>query len=471
MQDMLQILSRAVNEWQPQDRPVSRPVPAPELTQLIDTSLQHEGSDLATIEQAVKDYLHYSPAVYKSDFNKLLYSGQNEPALLGDWVTAMANSTMHTYQMSPVATLMELELIKQWNKLIGFSDSPSGGDGIMVSGGTQANLLSFMLARHKACPDYKSKGAQGRTLVAYVSDQAHYSAEKAVSVLGLGTDNLIKVASDEQGKMRPDALQAAIKDTLAAGHTPFYIGLTAGTTVAGAFDPVKACSDIAKAYDLWLHIDGAWGAPVLYSEQHKSLIADSHLADSFTWDAHKLMNVPITAAAILVKDAGFLKQTCTGGGGDYLFHADQNASYNLGERSIQCGRRADALKVWLSWKAIGNKGFADKIDYLQDLKNHLVETIANTNNFDMLAPAAYLNVLFQYKPDGMTDEAELRKLNIGICKAMQANGGTFTDYAQYQGRTGIRLIIANEGISTQQLDNLLQEIRRLGEEIFTNQTL
>ena len=465
MQDMLDILNRAANQWQPDDRPVSRPVAAAQLSQLVDVSLAQEGSDLGSLEQAVKDYLHYSPAVYKSDFNKLLYSGQNEPALLGDWVTAMANSNMHTYQMAPVATLMELELISQWNKLIGFDQSPSGGDGIMVSGGSQANLISVLLARHKKCPDYKTKGAQGRTLVAYVSDQAHYSAEKAVHVLGLGTDNLIAVASDSEGRLRPDVLQSAIEQSLSEGKTPFYIGLTAGTTVVGAFDPVKACSDIAKQHDLWLHIDGAWGGPVLFSEQSKVLVADSHLADSFTWDAHKLMNVPITAAAILVKDAGFLKQTCTGGGADYLFHTDQNSAYNLGERSIQCGRRADALKVWLSWKAMGNKGFAKKMDHLQALKNHCVTGIEQHQQLHMLAPSVYLNVLFQYQPVGVTDQAELRRINIGICKAMQEAGSTFSDYAQYQGRTGIRLIIANEGISNEQLDALLEEIVRRGESL------
>ena len=462
MQDMLSILNRAVNEWQPEDRPVSRPVPAMELSNLVDVSLQHEGSNPESLEQAVKDYLYYSPAVYKSDFNKLLYSGQNEPALLGDWVTAMANANMHTYQMAPVATLMELELIRQWNQLIGFDQSPTGGGGIMVSGGSQANLIGLLLARHKACPDYKAKGAQGRTLVAYVSNQAHYSAEKAMHVLGLGTDNLVKVASDTEGRLCPDALQTAIQQTLAAGHIPFYIGLTAGTTVVGAFDPVKACSDIAKAHNLWLHIDGAWGGPVLFSAQHKALLADSQLADSFTWDAHKLMNVPITAAAILVKDANALKDCCSGGGGEYLFHADQNTSYNLGEGSIQCGRRADALKVWLSWKAVGNKGFAAKIDHLQALKSHCVNRIKQHSDLQMLAPSVYLNVLFQYQPEGIIDQKELRRINVGICKAMQEAGSTFTDYAQYQGRTGMRLIIANEGISKTQLDALLDEISRHG---------
>ena len=465
MQDMLDILNRAVREWQPEDRPVSRPVPAAELGKLVDVSLQHDGNNLESIEQAVKDYLYYTPAVYKADFNKLLYSGQNEPALLGDWVTAMANANMHTYQMAPVATLMELELISQWNQVIGFDQSASGGGGIMVSGGSQANLISLLLARHKVCPDYKAKGAQGRTLVAYVSNQAHYSAEKAMHLLGLGTDNLVKVASDTEGRLRPDALQTAIEQTLAEGHTPFYIGLTAGTTVVGAFDPVKACSNIAKAHNLWLHIDGAWGGPVLFSEQHKSLLADSHLADSFTWDAHKLMNVPITAGAILVKNASALRDCCSGGGGEYLFHADQNSSYNLGEGSIQCGRRADALKVWLSWKAVGNKGFADKIDHLQELKSHCVKSIEQHHQLKLLAPAVYLNVLFQYQPAHITDQAKLRTLNIGICRAMQEAGSTFTDFAQYQGRTGIRLILANTDINKTQLSDLLAEIQSLGEQL------
>ena len=465
MQDMLDILNRAVREWQPEDRPVSRPVPAAELGKLVDVSLQHDGNNLESIEQAVKDYLYYTPAVYKADFNKLLYSGQNEPALLGDWVTAMANANMHTYQMAPVATLMELELISQWNQVIGFDQSASGGGGIMVSGGSQANLISLLLARHKVCPDYKAKGAQGRTLVAYVSNQAHYSAEKAMHLLGLGTDNLVKVASNTEGRLRPDALQTAIEQTLAEGHTPFYIGLTAGTTVVGAFDPVKACSNIAKAHNLWLHIDGAWGGPVLFSEQHKSLLADSHLADSFTWDAHKLMNVPITAGAILVKNASALRDCCSGGGGEYLFHADQNSSYNLGEGSIQCGRRADALKVWLSWKAVGNKGFADKIDHLQELKSHCVKSIEQHHQLKLLAPAVYLNVLFQYQPAHITDQAKLRTLNIGICRAMQEAGSTFTDFAQYQGRTGIRLILANTDINKTQLSDLLAEIQSLGEQL------
>ncbi|ASJ76228.1 pyridoxal phosphate-dependent decarboxylase family protein [Granulosicoccus antarcticus] len=465
MQDYLDVLTRAVQEWVPEDRPTSQAPSAAELKQILDVSLADEGSDMQSLEDAVKAYLHYNPAVYKSDFYKLLYSGQNKPALLGDWITSLSNATMHTYQVGPVATLMELELIHQWNRLVGFDKDGNQPEGVMVAGGSQANLIGMMLARHHACPDLKSQGPSGRTLVAYVSDQAHYSGQKAANVLGIGTDNLIAVASDDQGRICPVALQQEIDNSLSKGHLPFYIGLTAGTTVTGAYDPVAPCSEIARKHNIWLHIDGAWGGPILFSEQHRHLLADSHLADSFTWDAHKLMNVPITAAVILVKQAGALKSCCSGGGGEYLFHADENADYNLGERSIQCGRRADALKVWLSWKAIGNQGFAAKIDQLQTMKSTCVELINNSDTLEMLAPAAYVNILFRYRPETMTDEAELKALNIGICKAMMNNGGPYVDYAQYKGRYGIRLILANDEVDEAQLAALLELCQQTGREL------
>ena len=462
LQDYLEILTRAVQESQPDDRPVSQAPDAAALEQLLDVGLSDEAADLHTLEEIVKSYMHYNPAVYKSDFHKLLYSGQNNAALLGEWVASLSNANMHTYQMSPVPTLMEFELIRQMNGLIGFGE---GSEGVMVAGGSQANLIGMMLARHHVCPDYKSKGAQGQTLVAYVSDQAHYSGQKAANVLGIGTDNLIAVASDDQGRICPKALTEQIDKSLAQGHTPFFIGITAGTTVTGAFDPVRECSEIARQHKIWLHIDGAWGAPVLYSDSHRHLLADSELADSFTWDAHKLMNVPITAAAILVKHAGALEACCSGGGGEYLFHEDENSDYNLGLRSIQCGRRADALKVWLSWKAVGSQGFAKKMDYLQALKATCVEHIEQYDKLEMLAPAEFVNVLFRYRPTHISDNQTLRKLNIAICKYMMQNGGPYIDYAEYKGRYGIRLILANENVTKTQLEALLARCVQVGDEI------
>jgi len=461
MQKHLDILNRATHEWMTKDRPVSQASEAAVLEKKLDLALSSDGADIDSLEPFIKAYLQYNPDVSQPEFFKLLYSGLNKPALLGDWITSLSNATMHTYQVGPVATLMELELILQWNQLVGFEN----GEGVMVSGGSQANLIGMMLARHHACPDIKSKGFEGRTLVAYVSDQAHYSGQKAANVLGIGTDNLIAVESDEEGRIKPDSLLMEIDKSIAKGHLPFFIGLTAGTTVIGAYDPVAPCSEIARKHNIWLHIDGAWGGPILFSEKHRHLLADSHLADSFAWDAHKLMNVPITAAVILTKEAEKLEACCSGGGGEYLFHKDENAAYNLGERSIQCGRRADSLKVWLSWKASGNKGFEKKIDYLQDMKQEFLAMLDQHESLQLLAPAAYLNILFRYKPKSIRDEEDIRQLNIDICKTMMKSGGAYVDYARFKGKTGIRLILANENVTTAHLKKLLDQCVKIGQEL------
>jgi len=468
VQPYLDIFQQLAVQHFDQDRPVSKPISAEDLKQIVDFGLVSEGADLAALKQAAGHYLSYQPDSAQVDFFKLLYSGRNNPALLGDWVTSLSNANMHTYQMSPVATLMELELINQWNRLVGFTSSSSSasqtGDGVMVSGGSQANLIGMMMARHRACPGIKTKGLGNRRLVAFVSDQAHYSGQKAANLLGIGTDNLIAVASDNQGRLCPAALVDAIDLSIEQGHTPFYIGLTGGTTVLGAFDPVPECRAIADQYNLWLHIDGAWGAPVLFSQQHKHLLKGCEQADSFSWDAHKLMNVPITAAVILTRHQGMLDQACGGGGGgEYLFHNDENASYNLGQNSIQCGRRADALKVWLSWKAFGSQGFEGKVDRLQAIKQGCVDAIDASTHLHMVGPAPYLNVLFQFLPAIDMNEEQLRELNIAICKTMQGQGGAFVDYAKYQGKTDIRLILANSDTQASDINRLLTNCIKTGE--------
>jgi len=208
---------------------------------------------------------------------------------------------------------------------------------------------------------------------------------------------------------------------------------------------------------------------VLFSPEYKHLLKGCELADSFAWDAHKLMNVPITATVVLTCHRGILEATCGGGGTEYLFHADENSAHNLGQKSIQCGRRADALKVWLSWKAIGNNGFADKVNELQVVKQDCVKAIETSTDLHMIGPAPYLNVLFQYRPMAPLDEAQLRTLNIAICKTMQIQGGAFVDYSKYQGKTGIRLILANTDTQTSDIDRLLAHCVETGQSL-TSQT-
>ncbi len=462
MNKYVEVLDSLVNDYESIDRPVFKDIKAVDLTNILDLKLTDQGCSLEVLHRSLKDFMDYSPDVSQTGFHKQLYSGVNEPALLGEWVASLTNSVMHTYKMGPVATLMELEVIRQLNKLVGFEK----GEGIMVSGASQANLIAMMLARHRICPQLKKEGYQGRSLVAFVSDQAHYSMQRAANIIGIGENNLIAVNSDENGKMDPENLRFCIEKSIEQGKLPFFIGLTAGTTVIGSFDPVMPCNEIAKFYGLWLHIDGAWGAPILFSERYKDYLSGCDQADSFTWDAHKLMNVPLTAGVILTRETGQLKDCVAGGGGNYLFHQDENSAFNMGELSIQSARRADCLKLWSSWKSEGTQGYLKKIETLQNKKSYFVELLDKHPKFSIIAPSPFLNVLFQFKPSNQLHESELRALNVEICKLLAASGGAFIDYACFKGRTGIRAIFANEDVSRSYMDELLMSCEKLGTLIY-----
>ncbi|MDJ0901600.1 MAG: aminotransferase class V-fold PLP-dependent enzyme [Xenococcus sp. MO_188.B8] len=429
------------------------------LKKKIDLTLPDDGATLEELLPIVESYLQYSVRTGSTQFFNLLFSGYSIPGILGEMVTSAANTTMHTYEAAPVATLMEIELIKKLNDLVGFNE----GEGLMVTGGSNANMIGMLCGRHQVLPEAKLKGLGNHQLVAFVSEQAHYSYAKAANLLGIGIDNLVKVESDNDGKMISEALEVAIQKSLSEEKTPFFVGATAGTTVLGAFDPLPAIAEITSQYGLWLHVDGAWGAPVLFSDKHKHLLVGSELVDSFTWDAHKLMGVPLICSAILVRDKGILRQACSGGGTDYLFHDDENESYNLGQMSLQCGRKVDALKSWLCWKYYGNKGYQKQIDNLFEIANYATEYIRNCDNLELIAEPEFLNICFRYiSQEHKFDSTALDDLNLEIRQKLIHSGAAFVNYAHYQGKTIIRLILANSELKKADLEKFFHNFVNAG---------
>lgn len=459
MQHQIALLNQLYTTWRAQKLPATTQASSEEIRQQVPLELGSEGASETVLQAALQSYLEMNPDVSHKDFNKLLYSGINPTAVLGDWVTALSNATMHTFQMSPVASLMEVEVINAFCRLIGYEHS----DGIMVSGGSQANLTGMMLARQKYYPSIREKGMAGNSLVVFCSDQAHYSMQKAVTALGIGTDNLIAVETDSNGCMKIGALQTEIDRAVESNKQPLMINATAGTTVVGAFDDIAALSEVAQKNKLWLHVDGAWGGPVAFSKKHRHLVKGIELADSVGLDAHKVLNVPLTAGVILCRHQNLLAESAGGGGETYLFHADQNSSLNLGAKSIQCGRRADALKIWMSWKERGSNGFEQKIDYLMEQRERFAAIIKEHPSFELLGPTSYLNVLFRYVPEVEMMDEDIDELNRHICRELAVDGTAFIDYASFKGRTGARLIIASEAITVERLLEVLTIYAEMGD--------
>ena len=461
LQQTAALLTQFLDESEQTDRSICDYHSAVDLRELLVLHLPEEACTEAEILDDIRQFLQYSVRTSHPHFMKQLYAGSRPAAIAGDWVTMVTNTAAHTYQVSPVATLMEQQIIDALNKLIGFDN----GDGIMVSGGSNANMIGVMCGLYQRWPALKQQGFNGEKPVLYVSDQCHYSYEKGVFTLGIGTDNMRRVPTDERFRMCPDALRKQIQVDIADGKQPFLIGATAGTTVAGAFDPIDQLADIAQEFGLWLHVDAAWGGPAVFSDQHKSLMQGVERADSLTWDAHKFMSIPLICAAVLVREKGILESTCGGGGAKYLFHTDENSDYNFGQKSLQCGRHVDSLKIWLDWRSKGTHGYRRQVDHSMELVAFCAEYIDAEPRFELLFKPDYLNVFFRYVPTTEISDEAITALNLNILKTMKQDGSFYVDYSTLKGQFGIRLVISNDQIEQSHLEALFAEISRIGDQL------
>ena len=270
--------------------------------------------------------------------------------------------------------------------------------------------------------------------------------------MGLGRGNVVKVKCDMNGRMDPLALKKAIQDDRKAGYNPMMINGTAGTTVRGAFDPFEALASIAQEEQLWFHIDGAFGGTALWSEEIGHYLKGSEKADSFTWDAHKAMGVPLTCSVLLTKDAQATSKALSENA-DYLFQSDSDW-LNPGTRSLQCGRRNDAIKLWAAWQYYGDQGWTERLERQRDLTLVLADLIQKRPQFHLTEPPPYLNVCFEYR--GRSSES--------ICAALQHKCLGLVGYGTVKGRTIIRPAVINPELTQADLVHLLDSIEEVAPE-------
>lgn len=189
-------------------------------------------------------------------------------------------------------------------------------------------------------------------LTVFTSEDAHYSVVKMATLMGLGAENVVLVRTDARGRMEPAHLQELVEAARGRGAHPFLVSATAGTTVLGAYDPLEPLAAVCRKYKLWLHVDAAWGGGALLSRRHRHLLRGVHLADSVTWNPHKLLAAPQQCSTFLTRHAGLLGAAHSAAA-SYLFQPDKfyDTHYDTGDKHVQCGRRADVLKFWFMWKA------------------------------------------------------------------------------------------------------------------------
>jgi glutamate/tyrosine decarboxylase-like PLP-dependent enzyme len=462
---VLEELPRLVAEYVRTSRrgevPVVERTSAAELRQRLDLALGPLGLSDRELVPLLEDYLRHAVRTAHPQFHNQLFSGFSLPSFLGEVVCALTNTTMSTFEASPVGTLIEAEVLARMRAAVGWR----GGGGILCTGGSNANLLGMLCARQNAFPQGARTGLPANlTPRAYISDQAHYSYAKAAKLLGIGTDNLIAVESDELGRMRPAALERAVAIDLQAGRRPFFIGATAGTTVLGAYDPLDALADIARHHQLWLHVDGSWGGSALLSPRWRGLLAGSERCDSLAWDAHKMLGATLACSAFLLRDAGVLTRATSAEEGDteYLFHDGEDAELDTGRSSLQCGRRVDALKLWLLWKRQGDRGLAARVERLFELAELARELVERHPRLELVARGQAPNVCLRWLPAGGRD---VDAFNRALRERLRLHGRALVNFARVGDRLAIRLTLSNADLRPADVERFFGQLAATAEEL------
>jgi len=372
-------------------------------------------------------------------------------AALCDLVAALTNQAMAVYETGPSATLLERQVLHWLGELIGWQRA----EGVLTSGGAQANLTALLAARQvKAGWDAWQHGVgAGQPLRLLASEHAHYSVSRAAGIMGLGTDAVVKVAADDQGRMDMTALQSAWQRCLDQGSKPFAVAATAGCTPTGSIDPLPEIANFCRAHDLWMHVDGAHGASALLSRQHRSLLEGIAMADSVVWDGHKLLYMPATVSAVLFREtqhgyAAFAQEA------SYLFQGNNSAeeTYNTSYRTLECTKRMMGLKLWAAFSLYGAEKLGELVDQVFATARLLAEKLHAAPDFELLMMPQTNIVCFRY---GEADQTLIRK------KLVESGAFHLTQVAMH-GKVWLRTTVMNPFTAEDDLDALLTAIREHG---------
>jgi len=417
------IESRPVVEWMPHDA----------LRQMvrIDGALS-DPIDLARMVARYANQLHHPSYLGHQVCPPFL------EAAATDLLISVLNNSNAVSEMSPIGTAIEKEIVRWLADRAGY---PETSEGTAVSGGSAANLTGLLAARARW-----SRENPGRRPRIITSADAHYSIARAAAIMGIPATDVLKVPTDARHRMDVDVLD----ELLQTQEPVMAIVATSGSTATGAFDPLVDIVALRDRYRTWLHVDAAHGASVLLSNRLSHLVNGLAHADSFSWDPHKMMWMPLSLGTILVRDGLWLRRAFEADA-PYLFHADR-AGENIGEITIQCSKRSDPIKLWLMLKSQGVKPFADTIERVTDLTRYLYERVVASDDFEAVHEPE-LNI-FCFRKRGL-DSAQTDALR----EQLKRSGEAWLTTTVLNGERVLRVTMMNPRTTERHIDAMLDSLR------------
>jgi L-2,4-diaminobutyrate decarboxylase len=337
--------------------------------------MESGGMDAAALGTFVAEYLRRSTHLHDPGFMAHQVAVPHFAAALADLIGGMTNNGMAVYEMGPPAVVVERAVLNWFRRHAGFTD----GSGVLVHGGSVANLTALLAARAAASPRAWRDGV-GRDLVVLAGDSAHYSVRRAVAIAGLGERAIVPLPADDLGVVRAEAIEATVAEVRAAGKTPVAMVANACATATGLYDPIAAMADSCERHGIWLHVDGCHGAGALLSPAHRHLLAGVERASSLVWDAHKMLRTSVLCAAVLYRDAASAGRTFQQDA--RYFRSDTDAERpNLFPLAIECTKTALGLKFFLTAAFLGEAGLARHVASAYERAARFHDLIADRPGF------------------------------------------------------------------------------------------
>ena len=385
-------------------------------------------------EELVNDVFEHAMLIQHPRFYSFVASAVSPYSLAGSILTDIYNTHAGGWELAPCAGLIEEKLVKWMGSCAGYTGDNVGG--VFLSGGSMANMSAMVAAR-----DCKLKPEEFSMGTVYISDQTHSSNEKGLRIIGFRQDQIVKIPSDDKFKMNTDLLEDAICRDLEAGKKPFAVIGTIGTTNTGSIDPLDKLGAIAKKYNLWFHIDGAFGGSILISPIYRNLAKGVELSDSLSWDTHKWLMQTYSCSTLIVKDKTNLLNSFTEHP-EYLADvnsSEHNDSWDLGP---EMSRPHRALKLWYTLQATGTDLLAEMIEYSFYNANLVNKELRKLPGWRIISEPCCGTINFRYEPEGLSDE-QLNTLTDCISKEIIGSGFAYIVTTTLRGQKTLRMCIIN----------------------------
>ncbi|MET3729559.1 L-2,4-diaminobutyrate decarboxylase [Fictibacillus halophilus] len=388
------------------------------------------------------------------------------PAIAAEMIIGTLNQSMDSWDQSSTATYLEERLIK-WvsNKLA----LPSSADGTFTSGGTQSNYMGLLLARDFFCNkrwgwNVKAQGLppESHKLRILCSEDAHFTVKKSAFQLGLGEQAVVTIETDECKKLNTAKLMEEIERLKSGGLIPMCVVATAGTTDFGSIDPIQEVAAIAQNHGLWLHVDAAYGGALLLSKKHFHKLAGIEQADSITIDFHKQFYQPISCGAFFVKDRANFKYIAHHA--DYLNpeNDEEDGLVHLVSKSVQTTRRFDALKLFMSLRIVGEKNFANMIDYTLHLAKQAAGVMDQHPQIEVCNIKPEINAIVFRFNDAASDS--LNELNTYIYKKILYTGTALVAKTKVKDEVFLKFTLLNPRTTIVDIEDILHSISQFAAE-------